>query len=78
MILEKGLQEFLNEAIGEKLVCTVEGRLSRMLSQEEINYINAKLRQRGYEVNCFRCDTCEEYSNGKEPFHIERKIARYY
>lgn len=72
MKLEIGLQKFLNKSIEESRACTVEGSFSRMLTVQEINYINGKLKRYGYLVKCFRCETCEEYSNGEEPFHIER------
>lgn len=76
MTLTRSLQDFLNEAIEESPSCTVEGSFSRTLTKEEINYINEKLKNHGYSVNCFECETCNEYSDGKAPFHIERVLIR--
>lgn len=47
-----------------------------MITEEENNYINNELKPYGYAINCFSCDTCEEYSDGKNPYHIERVILR--
>ncbi|PEN97887.1 hypothetical protein CN553_12685 [Bacillus cereus] len=76
MKLEKGLQDFLDEAINEKRTCTVEGSFSRKLTTEETNYINRKLKEHGYSLSHFRCETCEEHSKGTHPFHIERVEIR--
>jgi hypothetical protein len=76
MVLEEGLQEFLKESIEEEKHCNVEGGFYRMLTQEETDYINAKLKKYGYSVYCHRCETCEEYSNGKDLFHIGRDTLR--
>lgn len=76
MKLEKGLQNFLTECINEDEICTVEGSFSRMLTEDEIKYLNGKLLNYGYSIDCFKCDTCAEYSNGKSPFHIERVLIR--
>lgn len=72
MELKKGLLNFLNEAISESMSCTVEGSFPRMLTNEEINYMNKKIQPYGFAVNCFRCETCEEYTEGNDLYHIER------
>lgn len=74
MELEKGLHQFLQEATTEN--GTVEGSFGRMLTEEEFRYINQVLHPFGYKVACFQCNTCAEYSNGEEPFHLERTILR--
>lgn len=76
MELEKGLQRFLKDAIEEKAECTVEGSFPRLLTENEVTYLNEKLEEYNYLVNCFRCETCDAYSGGKEPFHIERVSIR--
>lgn len=77
MKLEKGLANFLKEAIEEKSICTVEGSYHRMITEEETIYLNNELNPYGYSVNCFECETCSEYSNGTERFHLERVNNKY-
>lgn len=76
MKLDSALQGFLDESMNEKNTCTVEGSIKKMISEEEKNYINDKLRPFGYSVNCFECETCAEYSEGTQSFHIERVEIR--
>lgn len=76
MKLDSALQGFLDEAISEKNICTVEGSIKRMITFEERCYIDEKLKPLGYAVSCFECETCAEYSNGTHPFHIERVEIR--
>lgn len=76
MELEKGLHQFLQEATTENVACTVEGSFGRMLTEEEFRYINQVLHPFGCKVACFQCNTCAEYSNGEQPFHLERTILR--
>ena len=70
--LDKGLQEFLKEAIEEKSICTVEGSFRRQLTLEEEKHLNAALHPLGHAVHCFKCDACFRNSSGTQPYHIER------
>ena len=76
MELEQELQDFLHAAIKETSDGSVERNFSRKLTQNEIQYINDKLNPHGYAVHYFYCRACHDYSNGKEPFHIERVAIR--
>ena len=49
--LDKGLQEFLKEAIEEKSICTVEGSFRRQLTLEEEKHLNAALHPFGHAVH---------------------------
>ena len=70
--LDKGLQEFLKEAIEEKSICTVEGSFRRQLTLKEEKHLNAALHPFGHAVHCFKCDACFRNSGGTQPYHIER------
>ena len=72
MKFDKGLQAFLDEAIAEKEICSVEGSFRRPLTNEEEHYINEQLKPHGHAVNCFKCDVCSEHSGGKYQYHLER------
>ena len=77
LILHEGLQEFLKNATEESSVVTVEISFYRELTAEETIYINEKLKPSGYFVECCYCETCKEYSEGKAPYHIDRKDFCY-
>lgn len=77
MELTKALQSFLTQAIEESSTCTIEGSFPRNLTDEEKAYLNEQLKPFGYFVGIFPCQTCADYTNGMEPFHLERRDFRY-
>lgn len=74
LVLSEGLQNFLSECIQEGKYVTVEGSFPRMLTDEELSYINGELESIGQEVLVYECEVCREYSEGTHPFHMLRHI----
>lgn len=64
--------KFYQECIGEDRYVTVETSIRRELTEEERTHLNDLLRPHGYKVESSYCETCEEYSNGTHPYHVER------
>jgi len=67
------IDKFLKKCIEEPSFVTVEYSSAEPLSEEQIAFYNKTLQRHGYFVDCYKCDTCEEHSNNKEPYHIERR-----
>lgn len=76
MMLEDSLQKYLDWCLEEKPFVTVEMSFHRDLTRKEILYMNEKLKPIGHYVVCFPCETCKEYSDGKDAFHIDRLHIR--
>lgn len=72
MKLENILQEYLDWCLEEKSYITVETSFYRNLTEDELNYINEKLKPLGHYIVCFPCDTCKENTDGKDTFHLDR------
>lgn len=76
MELEKTLQDFLNFALKTDPLYSCEASFYRELTNDELSYMNEKIAHQKYIFICFYCETCIEYSNGKEPYHIDRIMDR--
>ncbi|UGO47932.1 hypothetical protein PQE73_gp100 [Bacillus phage vB_BanS_MrDarsey] len=76
MNLEKPLQEYLDEALTTDNYIACEMSFHRDITGKELDYMNEQLKPKGVYLICFHCDTCVEYSKGKEPYHIDRLVHR--
>lgn len=70
--MEKFVESFYQECISEGRYVTVETSITRPLTEEERSELNDLLRPHGYRVESSYCETCEEYSKGTHPYHVER------
>lgn len=80
MKLDKDIEEWLTRAISEEYrdnIYTVERGIKQNITYKERKYINEQLNPLGFRVNCYPCTACEENSNGKHLFHLERVECRY-
>jgi len=66
---------FIEWAQSEPAGVTVEMSIREMATPEEIAQMNEALAPQ-YQVDCFECETCSEYSKGKHPYHLERIEVR--
>lgn len=78
MKLEKELQEYFEEAMTTDSIYSCEMSFYRDITGKELDYMNEQLKPKGVYLICFHCDTCIEYSKGKEPYHIDRLTLRGY
>ena len=76
MRLEESLQKYLNEALTTDNIYSCEMSFYREVTREELDYMNEQMKDKGVYIICFHCDTCIEYSDGKEPYHIDRLTFR--
>ncbi|MFS0905713.1 hypothetical protein AB3N02_21955 [Priestia aryabhattai] len=76
MKLEESLQKYLNQALESDPIYSCEMSFYRDLTKEELSYMNKQIEHQKYIFICFHCDTCIEYTNGKEPYHIDRIMDR--
>lgn len=73
MKLEESLQKYLDEATTINPIYSCEMSFYRDLTREELEYMRSEVKKaNGYTLICFHCDTCIEYTDGKEPYHIDR------
>lgn len=72
MELEERLKDYLQEATITNTIYSCEISFYRDLAKEELNYMNEQMKHTDSKIICFPCETCAEYSNGKEKYHIDR------
>ena len=72
MKLEETLQKYLDHTKTLEYYHSSEMSFYRRLTDEELDYMDKFIKHQGFKFVCFKCLTCEELSNGKEPYHIDR------
>lgn len=76
LLLEKPLENYLEEAIATDAIYSCEMSFYRQLSNDELTYMTNQLKNKDYEIICYPCKTCERYTEGREKFHLDRVMKQ--
>lgn len=72
MNLNEGLSKFLQECEREPVYMTVECSFDRAVTDDELSFMNSRLKPLGYRIYALECAVCRENSGGTHPYHLER------